>query len=98
MPASWPTSDIEVSQLPRCPTASFTLSSARAADTLIKVTAASAQASVIFLIVILPEFLAGYLAACGCLGARWSGASLPAPRLRQLVVFGTTPSSEALVA
>src|SRR5438105_15736350 len=88
MPASWPTSDIEVSQLPRCPIASFTLSSAWAADTLINVTAASAQARVTFLIVILPEYLAGYLAGCGCLGTRLSGASLPPPRLRQLAVLG----------
>src|ERR1700686_1931612 len=51
MPASWPTSDTDVSQLPRWPTASFTLSSADAAvDAPNSVSIAIVQASVFFLI------------------------------------------------
>src|SRR6185369_8913121 len=54
MPARWPTSEIEVSQLPRWPTASLILSSAEAV--LVAATsAASAQANACVLIQILPD-------------------------------------------
>src|ERR1019366_3704014 len=59
MPASWPTSDTEVSQLPRWPTASFTVSSANAAVAVpSSVSAASAQLSLFFIIVSSPSFFA----------------------------------------
>src|SRR5262249_23948327 len=51
MPARWPISDTEVSQLPRWPIASFTLSWADAAEAAQNVKAANTPASVVFLIV-----------------------------------------------
>src|SRR6188472_2986994 len=55
MPARWPTSDTEVSQLPRWPIASLTVSCADAAPP--SSANASAQAMVLAFIVLPPDFL-----------------------------------------
>src|ERR1044072_4825040 len=55
MPARWPTSDTDVSQLPRWPIASFTVSCADAAPP--SSANASAQAMVLAFIVLPPDFL-----------------------------------------
>ena len=44
------------------------------------------------------SFFAAISRLVRCLAMRSSGASLPPPRLRQFVVFGTTPSYELMVA
>src|ERR1043165_52979 len=78
MPARWPTSDTDVSQLPRCPIASFMVSCADAA--LPSSANASAQAMVLAFIVLPPRFC--FYDAVQATRSR--ACSLPPPSVRQL--------------
>src|ERR1044072_5193541 len=77
MPARWPTSDTEVSQLPRWPIASFTASCADAAPP--SSANASAQAMVLAFIILPPGLF--FLTSQA---TRSRGCSLPPPSVRQL--------------
>src|SRR5215470_11886197 len=75
MPIRWPISDTEVSQLPRWPIASLSLSCARADWLAVTAIIVATQASR-FRVVMIPPWIAFFL-SIGRLAAQWRGDVSP---------------------
>ena len=91
-PASVPNTSYWDASLDTLTTASLMVSSAAAVEMPASSDSAAKVQAIVLLFIVLSSqrfIFIGYLAVCL---TRSSGASLPPPRLRQFVVFGTTPS------